>query len=111
MERIAAPAKGRPRQIVDKMSAIVKKVVESKEWKDFTAFVGSTPHYSDPATFAKFVAEQDTITKEIMSERGAYKIGLSLRVGGMVIRKKLLSSLVVMLLWSRFSALQLEISL
>jgi len=69
---VAAPAKT-PKAIIDKMSAIIKKVVEGKEWKDFAAFVGSTPYYSDPATFAKFVAEQDTITKEIMTSAGLTK--------------------------------------
>ena len=69
---IAAPAKT-PKAVVDKMSAIVKKVLESKEWKDFTAFVGSTPYYSDSATFAKFVAEQDKTTREIMNSAGLTK--------------------------------------
>ncbi len=69
---IAAPAKT-PKAVVDKMSAIVKKVVEGKEWQDFAAFVGSTPYYTDPAAFAKFVAEQDVITKEIMTSAGLTK--------------------------------------
>ncbi len=69
---LAAPEKT-PKAVVDKMSALVKKAVESKEWKDFCAFVGSTPHYYDPAAFAKFVAEQDKITREIMNSSGLTK--------------------------------------
>ncbi len=68
-----AVVKGTPKEVVDKMSALVKKAVESKEWKDFSASLGSTPHYYDPATFAKFVAEQDKITREIMSGAGLMK--------------------------------------
>jgi tripartite-type tricarboxylate transporter receptor subunit TctC len=69
---IAAP-KGTPPAVVDKMSTVVKKAVESKEWIDFTASVGTTPQYLDPAAFGKFVAEQDKITKEIMSAAGLTK--------------------------------------
>jgi tripartite-type tricarboxylate transporter receptor subunit TctC len=68
----AAP-KGTPKVVIDKMSAIVKKAVESKEWADFTASVGTTPQYIDPAAFAKFVAEQDKITREIMAAAGLTK--------------------------------------
>ena len=69
---IAAP-KGTPAMVIDKMSTIVKKAVESKEWIDFTASVGTTPQYLDPVAFGKFVAEQDKITKEIMSAAGLTK--------------------------------------
>ena len=48
----AAP-KGTPKEVIEKMSAIVKKAVESKEWIDFTASVGTTPLYRDPASFTK----------------------------------------------------------
>ena len=68
----AAP-KGTPKTVVDKMSALVKKAVESKEWIDFAASVGTTPQYLDPVAFAKFVAEQDKITKEIMAAAGLTK--------------------------------------
>ena len=69
---IAAP-KGTPPMVIDKMSTVVKKAVESKEWIDFTASVGTTSQYLDPAAFGKFVAEQDKITKEIMSAAGLTK--------------------------------------
>ena len=69
---IAAP-KGTPPMVIDKMSTVVKKAVESKEWIDFTASVGTTSQYLDPAAFGKFVAEQDRITKEIMSAAGLTK--------------------------------------
>jgi tripartite-type tricarboxylate transporter receptor subunit TctC len=65
----AAP-KGTPKMVIDKMTAIVKKAVESKEWADFTASVGTTPQYQDPIAFAKFVAEMDKVTKEIVATAG-----------------------------------------
>jgi tripartite-type tricarboxylate transporter receptor subunit TctC len=65
----AAP-KGTPKMVIDKMSAIVKKAVESKEWTDFTASVGTTPQYQDPITFARFVAEMDKVTREIVATAG-----------------------------------------
>ncbi len=68
----AAP-KGTPKPVIDKMSPMIKKAVESKEWTDFAASVGTTPQYLDPAAFAKFVAEQDKITREIMTAAGLTK--------------------------------------
>jgi tripartite-type tricarboxylate transporter receptor subunit TctC len=68
-----AVPKGTPKAVVDKMSPLVKKAVESKEWSDFAASIGTTPHYLDPVTFARFVAEQDKITKEIMAAAGLTK--------------------------------------
>jgi tripartite-type tricarboxylate transporter receptor subunit TctC len=65
----AAP-KGTPKMVIDKMTAIVKKAVESKEWADFTASVGTTSQYQDPIAFAKFVAEMDNVTKEIVATAG-----------------------------------------
>ena len=69
---IAAP-KGTPRTVVDKLSPLVKKAVESKEWVDFTATIGSTPQYTAPAAFGKFVAEVDKETREIMEDAGLLK--------------------------------------
>jgi tripartite-type tricarboxylate transporter receptor subunit TctC len=68
----AAP-KGTPPPVIEKMSALIKKAVESKEWVDFTASIGSTPLYSGPVSFAKFVAEMDKVTKEIAEEAGLTK--------------------------------------
>ena len=68
----AAP-KGTPKMVIDKMSPIVKKAVEGKEWIDFAASVGTTPQYLNPTAFAKFVAEQDKITREIMAAAGLAK--------------------------------------
>ena len=65
----AAP-KRTPKIVIDKMSAIVKKAVESREWADFTASVGTTPQYQDPFTFARFVAEMDKVTREIVATAG-----------------------------------------
>ena len=68
-----AVPKGTPKTVIDKMSPLVKKAVESKEWVDFAASIGTTPQYIDPAAFARFVAEQDKITKEIMAAAGLTK--------------------------------------
>jgi tripartite-type tricarboxylate transporter receptor subunit TctC len=65
----AAP-KGTPRAVIDKMSAVVKKAVESKEWIEFTASVGTTPQYFDPESFARLVAEMDKVTREIIATAG-----------------------------------------
>lgn len=62
----AAP-KGTPKFIIEKMTAIVKKAVESKEWIDFATSVGTTPQYRDPVSFYKFVAEIDKLTREILA--------------------------------------------
>jgi tripartite-type tricarboxylate transporter receptor subunit TctC len=69
---LAAP-KGTPQAVIDKMSALVKKAVESKEWADFTASIGTTPHYQDPVAFASFVAEMDVVTQGIMKDAGLMK--------------------------------------
>lgn len=69
---IAAP-KGTPGSVVDKLSPLVKKAVESKEWIDFTASLGSTPRYLAPANFGKFVAVMDKETREIMAGAGLLK--------------------------------------
>ena len=69
---IAAP-KGTPQAVVDKLSPIVKKAIESKEWIDFASGLGSTPRYLAPAAFAKFVAGVDKETREIMQEAGLVK--------------------------------------
>ena len=68
-----AVRKETPKAVVDKMSPLVKKAVESKEWNDIAASIGTTPQYLDPVTFARFVAEQDKITKEIMAAAGLTK--------------------------------------
>ncbi len=65
----AAP-KGTPKMVIDKMSSLVKKAVESKEWTDFATSIGTTVQYLDPSAFAKFVAEQDRITREIVAAAG-----------------------------------------
>ncbi len=69
---IAAP-KGTPQAVVDKLSPLVKKAVESKEWIEFRFRLGSTPRYLPPAVFAKFVAAVDKETREIMEGAGLLK--------------------------------------
>jgi len=68
----AAP-KGTPKEVVKKLSGIIKKAVQSKDWSDFTASVGSTPIYRDTADFANFVAGVDKLTKEIIAAAGPAK--------------------------------------
>ncbi|MBS3906226.1 MAG: tripartite tricarboxylate transporter substrate binding protein [Syntrophaceae bacterium] len=68
----AAP-KGTPKTVIDKMIPLVKKAIESKEWIDFTASIGTASHYQDPEAFGKFVAEMDKITKEIVAAAEATK--------------------------------------
>ena len=65
----AAP-KGTPKAVVDKMSAQVKKAVESREWLDFTASVGTTPQYFDPEALFKLAADMDKVTREIVAAAG-----------------------------------------
>lgn len=69
---IAAP-KGTPQAVVDKLSPLVKKAIESKEWIDFASALGSTPRYLAPAALGKFVAQVDKETREIMTEAGLVK--------------------------------------
>ncbi|MEW6719535.1 MAG: tripartite tricarboxylate transporter substrate binding protein [Thermodesulfobacteriota bacterium] len=69
---IAAP-KGTPKQVVDKLSPIVKKAIESREWIEFASSLGTTPRYQDPAVFGDFVAKMDKETREIMEESGLLK--------------------------------------
>jgi tripartite-type tricarboxylate transporter receptor subunit TctC len=69
---IAAP-KGTPQAVVDKLSPLIKKAVESKEWIDFASGLGSTPRYLAPASFAKFVIGMDKETRGIMEEAGILK--------------------------------------
>ena len=65
----AAP-KGTPRAIVDKMSAHVRKAVESREWIEFTASVGTKPQYFDTEAFVKLAADMDKVTREIITAAG-----------------------------------------
>jgi tripartite-type tricarboxylate transporter receptor subunit TctC len=69
---IAAP-KGTPQMVVEKLSPLVKKAVESKEWIDFASSLGSTPRYLTPSAFGKFVAAVDKETREIMEGAGLLK--------------------------------------
>jgi hypothetical protein len=69
---IAAP-KGTPQAVVVKLSPLVKKAVESKEWVEFASSLGSTPRYLAPAAFAKFIAGVDKETREIMEDAGLLK--------------------------------------
>lgn len=69
---IAGP-KGTPQHVIDRLSALVRRAVESKEWIDFATSVGSSPQFRDPAAFAKLVSEADRETRQIMEEAGLLK--------------------------------------
>jgi tripartite-type tricarboxylate transporter receptor subunit TctC len=69
---IAAP-KGTPATVIERLSALVKRAVESKEWIDFASGLGSTPLYRDPAAFGRFVAQADKETREILESAGLLK--------------------------------------
>lgn len=69
---VAAP-KGAPKAAIDALANACKKTIESKDWTDFAASVGSAPQYRDPATFGKFVADMDKLTKDIMTAAGLAK--------------------------------------
>ncbi|MEZ5842739.1 MAG: tripartite tricarboxylate transporter substrate binding protein [Hyphomicrobiaceae bacterium] len=71
---IAAP-KGLPKEIADKLVAELKKVNESKEFRDFMKNRGFGVKWADPAGFAKFMAEGDGKMKSAMTAAGLVKKG------------------------------------
>ena len=69
---VAAP-KGTPKVAIDKLAAVCKTTIESKDWTDFAASVGSSPQYRDPAAMATFVVSMDKLTIDIMTAAGLAK--------------------------------------
>lgn len=69
---IAAP-KGLPKEIVDKLTAELKKVNQSKEFLEFMANRGFGVKWADPAGFEKFMANGDAQMKAAMTAAGLAK--------------------------------------
>jgi len=69
---IAAP-KGLPADVTAKLEAAVKKVYDSKDYKDFMAQRGFGMIYGNGEAFAKFMAKGDTDMKKVMTEVGIAK--------------------------------------
>ena len=69
---IAAP-KGLPADVTAKLEAAVKKVYDSKDYKDFMAQRGFGMIYGNGDAFAKFMAKGDADMKKVMTEVGIAK--------------------------------------
>jgi len=69
---IAAP-KGLPADVTAKLEAAVKKVYDSKDYKDFMAQRGFGTIYGNGDAFAKFMAKGDADMKKVMTEVGIAK--------------------------------------
>ncbi len=69
---IAAP-KGLPKDIQDKLTAAVKKVYDSKEYKDFMTQRGFGMIWGDSAEFARFMAKGDADMAAVMKAVGLAK--------------------------------------
>lgn len=69
---IATP-KGLPKDVADKLTAVVKKVYDSKEYQDFMAQRGFGIIWAGPADFAKFMAKSDSDMGTIMKAVGIAK--------------------------------------
>ena len=57
---------GTPKEIVDILSAAVKKVISSEEHKKRTADMALTVKYMDPVAYAKYWEEYESLIKELM---------------------------------------------
>jgi len=69
---IAAP-KGLPADVTAKLEAAVKKVYDSKDYKDFMAQRGFGMIYGNGDAFAKFMAKGDADMKKVMTAVGIAK--------------------------------------
>ncbi|MEO8508864.1 MAG: tripartite tricarboxylate transporter substrate binding protein, partial [Betaproteobacteria bacterium] len=69
---IAAP-KGLPADVTAKLIATIKKIAESKEWKDFAASKGYGTAWAPGAEFAAFMAKADTSMGKTMKAVGLAK--------------------------------------
>jgi len=69
---IAAP-KGLPQPIADKLTATLKKVYDSKEYKDFMSSRGFGVIWGDGAAYAKFMDESNTKMGVAMKAAGLAK--------------------------------------
>lgn len=69
---IAAP-KGLPKDVADKLTAVVKKVYDSKDYQDFMAQRGFGIVWAGPEDYAKFMAKSDADMGTIMKAVGIAK--------------------------------------
>lgn len=69
---IAAP-KGLPKDVADKLTAVVKKVYDSKDYQDFMAQRGFGVIWAGPEDYAKFMAKSDSDMGTIMKAVGIAK--------------------------------------
>jgi tripartite-type tricarboxylate transporter receptor subunit TctC len=69
---IAGP-KGLPQPIVDKLAAALKKVNESKEFRDFMNARGFALVWADGPGFTKFLAENDAMMGRLLKAAGLAK--------------------------------------
>jgi tripartite-type tricarboxylate transporter receptor subunit TctC len=69
---IAAP-KGLPKDVADKLTAVVKKVYDSKDYQDFMAQRGFGIIWAGPEDYAKFMAKSDADMGTIMKAVGIAK--------------------------------------
>ena len=69
---IAGP-KGMPKDVADKLVATVKKIWDSKEFKDFAAQRGYGTEWAPQADFAAFMAKGDADMGVVMKAAGLAK--------------------------------------
>ncbi len=69
---IAAP-KGLPADVTAKLIATIKKIAESKEWKDFAASKGYGTAWAPGPEFAAFMAKGDASMGVMMKAVGLAK--------------------------------------
>lgn len=65
--------KGLPKDVADKLTAVVKKVYDSKEYQDFMAQRGFGIVWAGPEDYAKFMAKADADMGTIMKAVGIAK--------------------------------------
>lgn len=69
---VAGP-KGMPKDVVDRLATEVKRIYDSKAYKDFLAARGFGEMYAGPADFAAFMARDDAAKGEVMKAVGLAK--------------------------------------
>jgi tripartite-type tricarboxylate transporter receptor subunit TctC len=69
---IAGP-KGMPKDVADKLAVTIKKIWDSKEFKDFAAQRGYGTEWAQQADFAAFMAKDDEAMGKVMKAVGLAK--------------------------------------
>jgi len=69
---IAAP-KGTPKDVIAKLEGAIKRVVDSKAFRDRCAKLGFEPNFMPAAAFDKFIAKDDVAIAKLMGELGLKK--------------------------------------